>query len=46
LDLAEMECSESYLEEARQKHHMKILTEPRDLPLDRHGNLPTVADWR
>ena len=44
LDLAEVECSQAYLEEARARPDLEILTEPRDLPFDSAGNLP--ADVR
>jgi len=40
LELAEMECSEAYLREARQRDDLEILTEVRDLPFDGQGNLP------
>jgi len=40
LDLAEVECSQAYLEEARSRPDLEILTEPRDLPFDAAGNLP------
>lgn len=43
LHLAEVECSAAYLDEARERTDLTILTEPRDLPLDAAGNLP---DWR
>ncbi|MBI2824638.1 MAG: DUF2088 domain-containing protein [Planctomycetia bacterium] len=40
LDLAEVECSQVYLEEARGRDDLEILTELRDLPFDAAGNLP------
>jgi hypothetical protein len=40
LHLEEMECSTAYLEEARQRDDLRILTEPRNLPFDASGNLP------
>ena len=40
LNLAEVECSAVYLDEARRRADLEILTELRDLPLDRAGNLP------
>jgi hypothetical protein len=43
LELAEVECSAAYLEEARARTELEILTGLRDLPLDEEGNLP---DWR
>ncbi len=42
LHLAEVECSEAYLEEARGRRDLEILTEPRALPLDSAGNLPPM----
>ncbi len=42
LDLAEVECSAAYLEEARGRADLEVLTGLRDLPLDGEGNLP---DW-
>lgn len=42
LDLAEVECSSAYLEEARGRADLEVLTGLRDLPLDADGNLP---DW-
>ena len=40
LALAEVECSAAYLDEARQRDDLEILTELRPLPFDEHGNLP------
>ena len=42
LHLAEVECSAAYLDEARGRSDLTILTTPRPLPLDAAGNLP---DW-
>ena len=42
LHLAEVECSAAYLDEARSRSDLTILTAPRPLPLDASGNLP---DW-
>ncbi len=39
LELAEVECSAAYLDEARGRDDLEILTDPRDLPLDDAGNL-------
>ncbi len=39
LKLAEVECSEAYLDEARKRDDLEVLTPPRDLPLDEAGNL-------
>ena len=40
LHLAEVECSAIYLDEARQRDDLEIVSELRDLPLDAAGNLP------
>ena len=40
LHLGEVECSAAYLDDARQRSDLEILTPPRDLPLDAEGNLP------
>ncbi|MGE0760915.1 MAG: lactate racemase domain-containing protein [Pirellulaceae bacterium] len=42
LDVAELECSEAYLAEARERDDLEILTDVRPLPLDEHGMLPGV----
>jgi len=39
LHLAEVECSATYLDEARTRDDLEILTEPRDLLFDDDGNL-------
>jgi hypothetical protein len=48
LDVAEVECSAAYLDEARQRDDVTVLTEPRPLPLDARGMLPNMASsqWR
>ena len=40
LELTELECSVAYLDEARTREDLQILTEPRELPFDASGNLP------
>jgi hypothetical protein len=40
LELAEVECSAAYYDEAKQRPDLVILQEPRPLPLDPSGNLP------
>jgi hypothetical protein len=40
LQLAEVECSLAYLDEARRRDDLEIIAPPRDLPLDIVGNLP------
>ena len=42
LHLAEMECSAAYLDEARQRSDLAVLTAPRDMPFDAAGNLPSA----
>jgi len=42
LQLAEVECGVAYLEEARRRNDLEIVTPPRDLPLDAAGNLPDL----
>ncbi|MFH1266073.1 MAG: lactate racemase domain-containing protein [Planctomycetota bacterium] len=44
LELSEIECSAAYLEEARTRDDLEILTDPRPLPLDSDGNLPDLRD--
>ena len=40
LDLLEVECSAAYLDEARARSDLEILTDLRHLPFDEQGNLP------
>ena len=40
LELREVECSAAYLEEARGREDLEILTEPRPLPFDAGDDLP------
>ena len=40
LELAEVECSAAYLEEARSRDDLEVLTGLRHLPFDMEGNLP------
>jgi hypothetical protein len=40
LEVAELECSIAYLNEARERSDLEILTPPRPLPFDAAGNLP------
>lgn len=42
LDVAQVECSEAYLAEARERPDLEVLTPPRPLPLDEDGNLPPI----
>ncbi len=43
LHLAEVECAEIYLDEARNRSDLEILTPPRNLPWDADGNLPDLG---
>jgi hypothetical protein len=43
LNVAEVECSAAYLEEARGRADLEILTELREMPFDAAGNLPEVG---
>ena len=43
LEVAEVECSKVYLEEAESRDDLEILAEPRPLPFDNAGNLNSVA---
>ena len=46
LDVAELECSQSYWDEAQERSDLEIITEPRPLPFDATGNLPeSVLEW-
>ena len=40
LELEELECSAAYLDEARERPDLEILSPLRELPLDAAGNLP------
>jgi hypothetical protein len=40
LDVVEVECSEAYLDAARQRPDLEVLTDLRALPFDDAGNLP------
>jgi len=40
LEVAEVECSLAYLDEARQRPDLEITRDPRPLPFDATGNLP------
>jgi len=47
LDVAEVECSAAYLDEARQRSDLEVIREPGPLPLDPNGNLPDdVRGWQ
>jgi hypothetical protein len=42
LDVAEVECSAVYLEEAQERSDLEVLTKLRPLPLDVSGFLPNL----
>jgi hypothetical protein len=44
LEVAELECSTAYLDEAQGRDDLEILTEPRPLPFDEQGLLPSVRE--
>ena len=46
LHVSEVECSAAYLEEARRRSDLEILTDPRELPFDAAGNLPECCSSR
>ncbi|MBC8352150.1 MAG: DUF2088 domain-containing protein [Planctomycetes bacterium] len=46
LDVAEVECSAAYFEEAQSRDDVEIVSELRPLPLDEAGVLPGVASLR
>ena len=46
LDIAEVECSQAYWDEARSREDLEILAGPRPLPFDARGLLPTVRALR
>jgi len=43
LDVAEVECSAAYLDEARERTDLEIVSDVRPLPFDASGVLPLVA---
>ncbi|MGO9110393.1 MAG: lactate racemase domain-containing protein [Thermoguttaceae bacterium] len=43
LDLAEVECSVAYLEAARGRSDLEIISEPRDMEFDAEGNLSAIS---
>lgn len=43
LQVAELECSIAYLDEAKQRTDLQIVVPPRPLPFDSAGNLPDLA---
>jgi hypothetical protein len=45
LRLGEVECSIAYLDEARRRDDLEIITEPREMPFDAAGNLPWLESY-
>ncbi len=45
LDVAEVECSAAYLEEAHGRSDLTVVCDPRPLPLDDEGMLPGVHEF-
>jgi len=43
LEVAEVECSAAYLDEARKRDDLEIISDLRPLPFDRSGILPSVT---
>ena len=43
LEVAEVECSSAYFDEARTRDDLEIVSDPRPLPFDASGVLPDVA---
>ncbi len=44
LELVEVEVSAAYLDEARRRSDLEILTDPRPIPFDADGNLPKTVE--
>jgi len=42
LDVVEAECGVAYLDEARQRPDLEVIRDPRPLPFDQTGNLPSI----
>ena len=42
LDVAEVECSAVYLDEAESRSDLEVVTPLRDMPFDAEGNLPAI----
>ncbi len=45
LKIVEVECSETYFDEAAERSDLEILTQPRKLPVGDDGNLPAMTAW-
>ena len=46
LDVAEVECSNAYLQEAHERDDLEVLCEPRPMPLGEDGNLPPITELK
>ncbi len=44
LDVAEVICSDTYLQEAQQRDDLEVLSEPQPMPFGEDGNLPQIAE--
>jgi hypothetical protein len=44
LDVAEVVCSETYLQEAQQRDDLEVLSEPQPMPFGEDGNLPQITE--
>ena len=42
LELAEVECSANFLEEAHRREDLEVLSEPRPMTFDKDGNLSAI----
>ncbi len=44
LDVAEVICSDTYLQEAQQRDDLEVLSEPQPMPFGEDGNLPQITE--
>jgi hypothetical protein len=44
LDVAEIVCSDRYLQEAQERDDLEVLSEPRPMPFGEDGNLPQISE--
>ena len=44
LDVAEVICSDTYLQEAQQRDDLEVLSAPQPMPFGEDGNLPQIAE--
>jgi hypothetical protein len=45
LDLAELECSEAYLDQVSGRADIEVVTDPRELRFDKQDNLPAIREF-